>query len=441
MKHIFETTIRGLITHYSKYNTNDSLSVMDNGDITIDAENPEYFMRIVSNVDTFVLSFFLGYGDLPYVSVYFCDGSISLKHEGSYELHPYSVGGYWSVRDIFNALDEIFRRQECTCPVYDALFLLADNVDKAVVNELKSITSQFSEHRIENPHGAGCDVVFAVPGTPNNANHLLKIIGGDEVGVYRLEFGIGVYFIGTPPTIQHMMNYDVSFEYTGVLYTDIRNALVKIIKNARITTIDSDGDNNFTTASPKDVIEMLVPQCMDVEADVVKPSPSDNGGGYDIITDFANRVMTLERFDISMYLKHQCGDEVVVFSKVNDSRNIEGLPIFRLTIQDGIVIVKFNFYNPDCVVTIYMLPGYQGDMLDKVTIVLQDEIMFKRGVCTINGITRDVTGIMNGALVALGHAFGPQYGRFDKHVTNIDPMFKSLVRDLELEGKVIYPVT
>ena len=446
MKHIFETTVRGLVEHYPTYNTKDRLAQMVNGDIVIANDNPKHFMRLVSNTDSFVLSFYLVGCDVASASIYFCDGSLSLTRKGSSELHPYSIGGYWTVRDIFMALENIFKMQECTCPVFDALFLLAESVEKVVVNELKGIVSQFGEHRLVNEHGLGCDVIFAVPNAPSNTNHQLVLMGGDSKGRFQLEFEIGVYFIDIIPTINQLMDQPVPIDCTGVLYTDIRGALVKLIKNASIASFSSDMDNNFVKASLIDAVEILVPQTEveDVaDINVSETTPFNNPSDYDIIADFCNRVLEQEQYDVAMYTKHQYAQEVVLLSKINSgiSGQVTELELFRLSLIDGIAIVNFSFHDPACVVTAYILPCYDNMMLDKVTIILRDENMYKRGISTIHGITRDVAGIMNGAMVALSHAVGPQYGRFTTIMENINPLLTSLAPDLKLNSKVIYPVT
>lgn len=439
MMHIFETTVRGLIAHYPTYNQNDTLCEMDNGDIVISAENPEYFMRLMSNEDTFILSFYLVDAIVPYMTIYFCDGALSLTCASSSELLPYSIGGYWTVRDIFTNLNTIFKVNHCSCPVFDALFLLAQAVDTAVVNELKCIVNQLAEYKIENPQGIVGSVELAASETPNQANHRLTIVGGDKFGVYNLKFEIGVYFIDSVMTINYSADYDMRFEYTGVLYTDIRNALVVLIKNAKIKAIESERDNNFLKASLLDITEFLVP---DTEVVVTsEPGYLDKHSSDDIITDFANRVISLERFDISMYLKHQGAHEAVLFSKVNHSGETLEHPLFRLTIQDGIVIAKYNFHDPKCQVTVYMLPCYENRILDKVTVILEDGIMYKRGVITIHSIHNNLTGIMNAANIALSHAISAQYGKFDSILANLDPVLSNLVEDIHLGSKVIYPVT
>lgn len=442
MQHIFETTVRGLIKHYSTYSKDNTLVEEENGAIYIKDGGREDYLKIVSNTDSFVLSIFTTDTYVPDATVYFCDGSIGIQLVNNDELRPYGIGGYWTVRDIFANLDSIFKILTFNSSVFSALVKLAHNVESEVLSVLKGIDSQFRELRIENKYGPGFIIIPATPKCPNHSKHLLKIRGGFDKGVYSLEFDIGTYIVDEGITINHPMHSVVPWSLTGNIYLDIRESLVAIMEGAIITDIDPDAKNNFVKASLLDVINILAPRSEVEETKVVEDTLVKPQSDYDIVTDFANLVLAKEQYDVAMYLKHGYAHEVVLYTKTNICRSgeITELPLFRLTIIDGIVIVHFTFRDPACVVSIYMLPGYENDILDKVTIVIKDDIMYKRGVSTIHGITRDVPSIMNGAIIALGHAVAPQYGRFASIMDNINPILTSMVSGLELNSKVIYPV-
>lgn len=437
MKHIFETTVRGLVKHYSGYLDENILVEDDNGIISIKDGSNEEYLKIVSNTDMFVLGLFSTDTFVPDMSVVFCDGTISLLNAGSDELHPASIGGYWTARDVFNAINTLLKNHNYNNPVFDALLSLADTIDLEVSSVLLGIDDDISKlPHGDKEEGLISDVVMAKAGYPNQSTHTLKIVGGDASGVYTLEFDIGVYFVDEPVAINQEQLLDSSFsiEYTGNIYNDIRRALSTVIQNSVVKHIANDDEVNFTGATLQDLINILSKDVVSKKVDVAHVS--DGSRDEAIVKEFAALVLAAERYDLSMYLKHQGSHEAVLFSKVNGNE----LPLFRLTVLDGIVIVHYTFHNPDCIVSVYILPGYEGQLLDKVTVVMQNKVMYKRGVITIHGIRNNITGIMNASNIALTHAVSAQYGKFDSILPNLDPILKSLVEDMYLSSKVIYPI-
>ena len=437
MKHIFETTVRGLVKHYSTYLDDNILVEGDKGIIRIKDGSPEEYLKIISNADMFILGLFSTDTLVPDMTVVFCDGSISLLNASSDELHPASIGGYWTVRDVFNAINTLLKTHNYNNLVFDALLSLADTVDLEVSSVLLGIVDDISKL----PHGDKEEslmgnVIMAKAGYPNQSTHTLKIIGGDASGIYTLEFDIGVYLIDEPVSINQELTTDSSLyiKYTGNIYKDIRRALTTVLQNSVVKHIENNDGVNFTGATLQDLINLLSKDVVSKKTDVTyAPSSHEDA----IVKDFAARVLTAERYDIAMYLKHQGSHEVVLFSKVNGGE----LPLFRLTIHDGIVVTKFNFPFLKVQVTVFMLPSIENTLLDKVTVILEDDIMYKRGVITIHGIRNNITGIMNASNIALSHAVSAQYGKFYSILPNLDPILSNLVDELYLSSKVIYPVT
>ena len=437
MKHIFETTVRGLVKHYSTYLDDNILVEGDKGIIRIKDGSPEEYLKIVSNADMFILGLFSTDTLVPDMTVVFCDGSVSLLNASSDELHPASIGGYWTVRDVFNAINTLLKTHNYNNLVFDALLSLADAVDLEVSSVLLGIVDDISKL----PHGDKEEslmgnVIMAKAGYPNQSTHTLKIIGGDASGIYTLEFDIGVYLIDEPVSINRELPTDSSLyiKYTGNIYKDIRRALTTVLQNSVVKHIENNDGVNFTGATLQDLINLLSKDVVSKKTDTAPVSSSDDEA---IIKEFAQLVLATERYDLAMYIKHQGSHEVVLFSKVNGDE----LPLFRLTIHDGIVVTKFNFPSLKVQVTVFMLPSIENTLLDKVTVILEDDIMYKRGVITIHSIHNNLTGIMNASNIALSHAVSAQYGKFDSILPNLDPILSNLVEDIHLGSKVIYPVT
>lgn len=437
MKHIFETTVRGLVKHYSTYLDDNILVEGDKGIIRIKDGSPEEYLKIISNADMFILGLFSTDTLVPDMTVVFCDGSVSLLNASSDELHPASIGGYWTVRDVFNAINTLLKTHNYNNLVFDALLSLADAVDLEVSSVLLGIVDDISKL----PHGDKEEslmgnVIMAKAGYPNQSTHTLKIIGGDASGIYTLEFDIGVYLIDEPVSINQELTTDSSLyiKYTGNIYKDIRRALTTVLQNSVVKHIENNDGVNFTGATLQDLINLLSKDVVSKKTDTAPVSSSDDEA---IIKEFAQLVLATERYDLAMYIKHQGSHEVVLFSKVNGDE----LPLFRLTIHDGIVVTKFNFPFLKVQVTVFMLPSIENTLLDKVTVILEDDIMYKRGVITIHGIRNNITGIMNASNIALSHAVSAQYGKFDSILPNLDPILSNIVDELYLSSKVIYPVT
>lgn len=437
MKHIFETTVRDLVKHYSGYLDDNILVEGDKGIIRIKDGSPEEYLKIISNADMFILGLFSTDTFVPDMTVVFCDGSISLLNASSDELHPASIGGYWTARDVFNAINTLLKTHNYNNLVFDALLSLADTIDLEVSSVLLGIVDDISKL----PHGGKeeglmGDVVMAKAGYPNQSTHTLKIIGGDASGVYTLEFDIGVYLVDEPVSINQELTIDSSFsiEYTGNVYNDIRRALTTVLKNSVVKHIANDDEVNFTGATLQDFIKLLSNDVVSKKVEMVHGS--DGSSDEAIVKEFAALVLAAERYDLSMYLKHQGSHEAVLFSKVNGDE----LPLFRLTIHDEIVITKFNFPSLKVRATVYMFPSIENTLLDKVTVILEGDAMYKRGVITIHGIRNNITGIMNASLIALSHAVSAQYGKFDSILPNLDPILTNLVDDMHLSSKVIYPI-
>ena len=439
MKHIFETTVRGLVKYYSGYFSDATLIEDGNGNIRIKDSVAEEYLKIVSNTDTFVLSLFVTDTVIPDVTLIFCDGSISLLKSGQDELHAVSIGGYWSVRDVLITIGEILKTFHSSNKVFDALLSLADTVALEVSSTILGIVDELSNR----PHGDGedaflCGVINAVVGQPNQSTHTLKIMGGDTEGVFTLEFGVGIYLIDKPVAVNQQLssNNPDAIEPTGDIYKDIKHVLVAVIRNSIIQNQPNNADVNFKDATLRDLVDALSDNAHVTGTDVSKHS-CNTSNDETIVKEFAELVLATERYDLAMYLKHQGSHEAVLFSKVNGDE----LPLFRLSIQDGVVVTKFDIPSLKLQATVYMVPGYKGTILDMVTVVLCDEIMYKRGVIAIHGINYDITGIMNAANVALSHAVGAQYGRLDSVLPNLDPILTTLVDDLHLNSKLIYSVT
>lgn len=437
MKHIFETTVRGLVKHYSSYLDDNILIEDDKGVIRIKDGSAEEYLKIVSHGDMFVLSLFSTDSYTPEATVTFCDGVFGLSLVGRNELISASIGGYWAVRDVFNSIKELLKTHGYSNQVFDALLSLADTVDLEVSSVLLGIVGDISKL----PHGDKEEslmgnAMMAKAGYPNQSTHTLKIIGGDESGTYTLEFDIGVYLIDEPVSINQELTTDssLSIEYTGNIYKDIRRALTTVLQNSVVKHIENNDGVNFTGATLQDLINLL---SKDVVSKKTDTAPVSSSGDEAIIKEFAQLVLATERYDLSMYIKHQGSHEAVLFSKVNGDE----LPLFRLTIHDGIVVTKFNFPSLKVQVTVVLLPSIWNTLLDKVTVILEDDVMYKRGVITIHGIHNNITGIMNASNIALSHAISAQYGKFDSILANLDPVLSNLVEDIHLGSKVIYPVT
>lgn len=436
MKHIFETTVRGLVKHYSSYLDDNILIEDDKGVIRIKDGSPEEYLKIVSHGDMFVLSLFSTDTYTPEATVTFCDGVFGLSLVGRNELIPASIGGYWAVRDVFNAINALLKTHNYNNLVFDTLLSLADTVDLEVSSVLLGIVGDISKL----PHGDKEEslmgnAIMARAGYPNQSTHTLKIIGGDVSGTYTLEFDIGVYLIDEPVSINQELTTDssLSIEYTGNIYKDIRRALTTVLQNSVVKHIENNDGVNFTGATLQDLINLL---SKDVVSKKTDTAPVSSSGDEAIIKEFSQLVLATERYDLSMYIKHQGSHEAVLFSKVNGDE----LPLFRLTILDGIVVTKFNFPSLKVQVTVVMLPSIENTLLDKVTVILEDDVMYKRGVITIHSIRNNVTGIMNASNIALSHAVSAQYGKFDSILPNLDPILNNLVEELHLSSKVIYPI-